>query len=1153
MLTPHFWIIRQIEQMASHLPLKGLVLILAAQKGDQFLTIYLDQNLPKSTPDPSWKVKRLSELTEDDWLIYDGLSVGYDALDLVFPLFQTHGIRFYDIRRLFDTLDRSDSSDVDAHNSRELACWLRDRVKVSQRREEKLISLMLLSWQQDLPSDREILALAISKPDFPDYLSGQARPQWLDADALTALDAQDRSTLHVLTFKEAQPLLQTGVDWREWRHILTQNCNRGLYQKSLASLARALWIKGQQEHQESLQTSAWELALERWLPQWAASDVLAMQPATDFETFLENGHVRILTRLPVVATYHNERIIWRDFLDSQTQLEESALPWFALFPAIEHLKSLVKGPISPLEPLWLRSGSIASLAQAILGMTEDLREGELGKIWPHPKRELVWLTLRGLYLVGLGDPWDAAWGGRYSTALDAIYRLLEDVLLLAEQQSSPDEQPLFSLLRRWYMVGRQSNGSFVRSLEELRQAALDPSLGKPRDDIAVQPLLNAIDMLVGMGNRQSGDIEQAIEQKVDSFWEKAFKKPMPLIFDRFFYDLKEWRQVHDQSRALREAEEKPLLTKIEDTLGNYRRLLLCLHALPNEQALLKNVIKQDQEQLERLRTALSEKVILQVRLLTNPLQREKPTNLAIEIRNIGEQTGNNLKITLTPRRSNALEVENSILFVGALPPQSKEWKRVIWQVQAKEDPGDLVLTCVFQDGTQERTETFALPIEILQTDKQEQGPRSGNRFQAGIPVFGKNFFGRQEDLKKIFNILLSDTIQPVLLRGPRRIGKTSILSQVKYLLEQQGELQRLFGYTQEEEARIRRYRPIWASLQSVQKEENIPGWYIRLYHSMAESAGERTSNLTFSRENAHNEFVDLLKGLHSRFPEMHWLILLDEWDEQRHVENLGGKLRELMQAPDFRYIQWIFSSTWMLSEEAGRFGSPFYGQLKPIELASVPWDDARQMVLAISREMGITWEGNALVRLLDQTALRPYLIQRIGHDVIEHLSSSQPPSNLVNTGILDVVISNFVRAQQDPTSPFAFLWPSGFTPAKTPSSTEQPQASLSWLGRMILLILEEKKCPLSSAEIARFLSQNFEQRGWNIPENLAGEVIENLTQLEKIFDVLKVTESKFEFSIPLARAWFQTAIGNMDNPWLTAWEQLQRESSVRRRTNKEQK
>jgi len=58
-----------------------------------------------------------------------------------------------------------------------------------------------------------------------------------------------------------------------------------------------------------------------------------------------------------------------------------------------------------------------------------------------------------------------------------------------------------------------------------------------------------------------------------------------------------------------------------------------------------------------------------------------------------------------------------------------------------------------------------------------------NFFEAGPPVSGERFFGRKVFMRKFENFLKNGT--SVIVVGERRIGKTSVLRQVRYLIAQQ--------------------------------------------------------------------------------------------------------------------------------------------------------------------------------------------------------------------------------------------------------------------------------------------------------------------------------------------------------------------------------
>ncbi len=1137
MFTMPFRILRDIKKTVRESPLDGLVLILAARAGDRLLAVYLDDKLPRHTFS-AWEVKPLSEVRDEDWLTFDGLCVAYEVLSLVFPSLQTCSPYFYPIDRLFKEVGKPSLLD-----RVELARWLLAQNDLFHHRIEDLVALLLPLWMQSKPPKNGSVGLVVSLTNLPSYLDGDAGPSWLSVDDLGRLGGEGG---WVLTFSEAQMLLPPEVHVTDWRSILNRGSFKNLYRQGLFALARTLWEKGREQDRDAVQDAAWELAIEYWLPHWLANDVLAIQPIGDFDAFLSEGKMLILGRAPVLLKDASFRITWNDFQKERFP-KNTGRTWFALQPLNERMQMRGIEKIAALELIWIRSGRLASLAQALLGLAESLREGEIGRYWPLPRRELAWLTLRGLFLATFSDPWARSWGGRYGITLQKTYRLLGDVLLLAEQQSVEAEQPMFALLRRWYGIVGQTGDNFERQWHEVRQlsAALSSEQGNP-DLTLIQKFIKLMDQPEQNPGWQSK--EQTNEQTAAGAFTRLFRSPPPLVSNQFLSAVRDWWRIHRKIQQAAQQFERPKLEDVEGWFKELRLLDCCLCGLRHEATILRYFIDKDIRILERLRAALRGQVVLQVRLLTDPLLLGEWTNLIVEIWNVGERDAHGLEVELGCSDPMALEVNRPLSQgLSLLPARSNnEEHRLAWPVRIMRNSVTFWLTCEYLEGEEKRTVQFPLSIHLLRRPGKGQAPQGGNRFQAGIAVSGEKFYGRRDELKQMFNFLLGSTNQPVLLRGPRRIGKTSVLAQIAYLLERAGALQRLLGFSPEAEAKIRRYRPIQVSLQGIREKEDISSWLFALYRRMAEVAGE-TAEESLRDEFRYNGFEGFKKSLRyyllPRVPELYWLILLDEWDEQRHIRKLGPNLREIMQSREFDRLYWIFASTWMLSEEAGRFGSPFYNQCYNIELTQMRWDEARQMVVQISREMNVEWEGAALVKILDQTALHPYLIQRVGQDVITRLANAKPPSNFVTLEVLDGVLDDLVHSQRDPTSPFAFLWPQRIS---APSQGEgESEARLSWLGRMILLTLHEAERPLSSIEIYNSLGKHFARRNWKFPgTSLEDEVGENLIRLERIFDVLKEVNGVYDFSIPLARAWFYQGVQQIIDPWEMAWKGLKEEHLV---------
>jgi hypothetical protein len=362
-------------------------------------------------------------------------------------------------------------------------------------------------------------------------------------------------------------------------------------------------------------------------------------------------------------------------------------------------------------------------------------------------------------------------------------------------------------------------------------------------------------------------------------------------------------------------------------------------------------------------------------------------------------------------------------------------------------------------------------------------------------------------------------------------------------------LQHQLGYSREEEMALRSFIPVFTTLQGLNTDAEIAGWYSLLFKKICDSAGinivQKIPHLSLE---PHQQFETQLEQLLQDYPTLRLIVLIDEWDEQRHLAELGHKLRALMQ--NEKRVTWVIASTWILSAEHGRFGSPFYNQSKTIELKAMRWEEAKNLVETLSERAGILWQMEALIILLDQTALRPYLIQALGQQVYEALADAKSPSNVVDANTMRGVISQFINTPIK-TSPFAFLW--GEEVRKF--DPHQPSPYLSWLGRLILLTLNDAapaRGPLSLKEIRDQLQAKLEEAKIPIPDDFNQRVPDTLQELEQIFDIVNLAEGRYTFSIPLVRAWFRNTLRQYEDPWSFALERFQREMALSKRSNKKE-
>ena len=408
-------------------------------------------------------------------------------------------------------------------------------------------------------------------------------------------------------------------------------------------------------------------------------------------------------------------------------------------------------------------------------------------------------------------------------------------------------------------------------------------------------------------------------------------------------------------------------------------------------------------------------------------------------------------------------------------------------------------------------------------------PRGGNPYQAGVPLTGIRFYGREKEIREILYLLIAGVTQPILLRGSRRIGKTSILFQLRYLLTHEGELERL-KFSGDDEIALRKIHPVLKSLQEIPGVDYIARWLQSLYMDICESVG-----INYSKEPLENEFTTdpsrafskYMNHLFEQLPEIRLLIMIDEWDEQRHLPELESILRAIMQN-DHR-INWIISSTWILRAEMNRYGSPLYGLLKHMEIKEMDWASASSLIVDPSNKIGVTWQQDAVVTLLDQTARRPYLIQLLCQEVIDALYSQS--SNFVDLKIVDLVIKEFINTPQAHGQYFSFLWTSEFLVKEN-----QGDAGLHWLGRLILLALDNSFSGLTYLKIKQVIQNELHKRKLTIPQDFfEEEFTEQMIELEHIFDAISLVGQEYKFSIPLAKGWFHHTVGLQPEPFRYAY------------------
>lgn len=366
-----------------------------------------------------------------------------------------------------------------------------------------------------------------------------------------------------------------------------------------------------------------------------------------------------------------------------------------------------------------------------------------------------------------------------------------------------------------------------------------------------------------------------------------------------------------------------------------------------------------------------------------------------------------------------------------------------------------------------------------------------NPYTFGTPVSGKGeFFGREPELHLIFDTLENvphGQKQDMVVLGPRRIGKSSLLRRLVNLLSEPGS----------------NFVPVYVDLQSIsprknhvlllkiaseiQKRYSRRGFTLPAFATMtAETIPQDLEFLTFSED------MEQLNAA-IRIGNMPRLVLM--FDEAEVLVDFGGTailewLRSLIQA--LNYGVFIVAGSDRLYSLTQDYGSPFYNIFKTIELFPLERQAARKLITEPAASIGLDIRTPEVDKILDFSGGNPYFVQGIAHYLVEALNDEQRTQ--VNPEDVDRVIIKSVRYL---SAQFGYYW-----------------NVISQVQRLILFGLAKIGRPRTAEEllekiptIRQILSTRREQN----------ESLENLVQQQ----IIRLTNERggYWFVVPLFAEW----------------------------------
>ncbi len=1165
-----FPLIARIEdalRLAGPNAFRDLVMILA---GSQEVRAIYNAPPPQALPQ-DWQALSLEQLHDEDIMNHEGLIIAWSGLDALFPSLIPYGPDFYHLRWIFVALEQIPLGMETAHGlARTL--WQRHLHNETSPHapehwtEARIVQLALPHLMQSRSRTGlmgvvipHLAALFDESPSHPIqwlYYAQLQKDARSNENPWAAFHPGEGSwTIGMPELKTFGFLPNISSNYLPLRPLLQAAQWQDDLQKTITKLARYAWYRWKRTQEKAWRKRAYTLAAEARSYEDDPTAIVALRPALVFNDFLKSEKALCYQRTPLIHL--------ADDKDSQSKRTVRAI--FDLdqpIPSGVYAKTTIGIPLLQ-EDFHARPDDWIDLRQVLLSAG---RKHELARVLWLFARELLpplpspeWQKLRAtrklddaidelfvaLYLYNLLDPWQ--WRqGRYPIFIERLHETIWRGLkaILAEEESRQDPTRHYTQgLLAWYGGGdcpsldvpchiHYMMTHFRRYLDATQDEEPSSAINRRRRQIAqgfIELGRYLLEPNMLQKPRDLADSYPKTPGLYSHLKRLLVETPFSWHVSSFFYQvLTRYHALRKTWQGLRQGAMEghpPPRRALQKLTQDYKSLQNAYFALRHERDVLNWLFQRDIRQIEELNAALQGRPLLRFQVLNPWIIRDRQEALTLRITNVGAEPAYNFHLEKITFSEPADSLDENPKRAADLDRQGmREW---YWRVKAQGEMLTLKLAYAYQDemGT---VYTGEETLNMTVKGRRTQLPLIiDNPYQAGTPVSGANglFMGREELLRAIFSRLLTGNTQPILLRGPRRMGKTSILHQIQWLMEDWERLQAL-GFRKEQMPFIQRQVVIKTSLQVVDPAQPD---YIRLFfqHILEEIHLQARIPEPFQPERAGLNvfpavaFQRLLTHWIDAYIQAPIVILLDEWDEvyREAYQGLARNLRAIIEHRQLESVNWVISSTWMMAKEVAQFGSPFYNQTYNLEVGPLAWEPARKLVIEPSERVGVDWQGEAVVAALQHTGQRPYLLQLLCSKAIDHLVQDEVirQEGVITVDILNRALGEILQDAQSSDQYFGFLWDLDAGPV---TGEEQVDA----VGHLILWVLSENyPQPLTRTEIMDAIEDTFQKRGFAPlpPDLFEARFQHQMTLLHRIFDAISETGKRYTLSIPLVHTWLR--------------------------------
>ena len=475
---------------------------------------------------------------------------------------------------------------------------------------------------------------------------------------------------------------------------------------------------------------------------------------------------------------------------------------------------------------------------------------------------------------------------------------------------------------------------------------------------------------------------------------------------------------------------------------------------------------------------------LEARLGNTSLPHAEQVTITLQIENKGQCAADNVRVTLEENPQFTILSEPQKTF-QEISTQSSELANFTLHLQQDRA---LVSFLITYTDTEESDKIYPYADQIVVRNTNRPYVQFKSPYSPGPPIRDKEkFVGRTKDLAELSKNLSSNTTtRVILLRGQRRMGKTSLI------------------YRLTNELATNPCTPVLIDMQSfallTSPDQLLEGFartmreQIRLYKG---TDIEEPAHEDFATS-ASEAFRGYLAAIKQRLPDQRLILLIDEFDEiQRLVKQNGDGilryLRGLMQHnPDLSFL--LASVPHMPYTEG--YHAIFFNLVQEHNLGGLSPDEARDLIIEPVRD-NLEYDNLALEKMLALTDGWPYFIHVMGDRLVEHCNQLERPYVSVNevNAVLDIVLN-------EQASSIRWIW-----------------ENLSRTERLVLALLAQDAGQTGQIYSLNDIQKSFDT--YSVPFVLK-DVVKALENLSR-GDIVREAQYGVQYNIPLGllRAWLR--------------------------------